>query len=128
MTAGLATLRTLATEDGWTRLAELGRYFGQTLAAALSASAMPSALASLSSMFWFALHATEPPRAAERIDARAAPEYARLFHALLAKGIALAPSAYEIGFLSLAHSRVDVDRLAAALGEALSDPAVSRLA
>jgi glutamate-1-semialdehyde 2,1-aminomutase len=51
-----------------------------------------------------------------------------VFHSLLAKGIALAPSAYEIGFLSLAHSRVDVDRLAAALGEALSDPALARLA
>jgi glutamate-1-semialdehyde 2,1-aminomutase len=128
MTAGLATLRTLAAEDGWTRLAELGRYFGQTLAAALSASTMPSALAALSSMFWFALHATEPPRSAEHIDSRASALYARVFHSLLAKGIALAPSAYEIGFLSLAHSRVDVDRLAAALGEALSDPALARLA
>jgi glutamate-1-semialdehyde 2,1-aminomutase len=128
MTAGLATLRTLAAEDGWTRLDALGRYFGQTLAAALSASAMPSALAALSSMFWFVLHSTEPPRSAERIDARASAVYARLFHVLLAKGIALAPSAYEIGFLSLAHSRVDVDRLAAALGEALSDPVLARLA
>jgi glutamate-1-semialdehyde 2,1-aminomutase len=128
MTAGLATLRIMAAEDGWTRLAELGRYFARAVAAALSASAMPTALATLSSMFWFALHATEPPRAAERIDARAAAVYARVFHALLAKGIALAPSAYEIGFLSLAHSRVDVDRLAAALGEALGDPALARLA
>jgi glutamate-1-semialdehyde 2,1-aminomutase len=89
---------------------------------------MPSALAALSSMFWFALHATEPPRSAEHIDPRASAVYARVFHSLLAKGIALAPSAYEIGFLSLAHSRVDVDRLAAALGEALSDPALARLA
>jgi glutamate-1-semialdehyde 2,1-aminomutase len=128
MTAGLVTLRTLAAEDGWTRLDALGRYFAQTLAAALSASVMPSTLAALSSMFWFVLHSAEPPRAAEQIDARAAAVYARLFHSLLAKGIALAPSAYEIGFLSLAHSRVDVDRLAAALGEALSDPALARLA
>jgi len=128
MTAGLATLRVMAAEDGWNRLAELGHYFGQMLAAALSGSTVPSALASLSSMFWFALHAAEPPRAAERIDSRAAAVYARVFHALLARGIALAPSTYEIGFLSLAHSRVDVDRLAAALGEALGDPTLARLA
>ena len=128
MAAGLATLRTLAAEDGWTELAALGRYLGQTLAAALSASAMPSALAALSSMFWIALHASEPPRAAERLDPRAAAVYARVFHSLLAKGIALAPSAYEIGFLSLAHSRVDIDRLGAALAEALSDPGLARLA
>ena len=79
-------------------------------------------------MFWIALHASEPPRAAERLDPRAAAVYARVFHSLLAKGIALAPSAYEIGFLSLAHSRVDIDRLGAALAEALSDPALARLA
>jgi glutamate-1-semialdehyde 2,1-aminomutase len=127
MTAGLATLRIMAAEDGWNRLAELGRYLERMLTTALAGSTVPSALAALSSMFWLALHALEPPRATERIDARAAAVYARVFHALLAKGIALAPSAYEIGFLSLAHSRVDVDRLAAALGEALRDPVLARL-
>ena len=126
MTAGLATLRVMAAEDGWRRLLELGEYFAQAMRAALAGSAVPAALAQLSSMFWFALLADEAPRAAERIDARAARAYARVFHALLGKGIALAPSAYEIGFLSLAHSRADVDRLAAALGEALADDELAR--
>jgi len=39
---------------------------------------------------------------------------------LLDQGIALAPSAFEIAFLSLAHTRRDVDRLAAALRAALA--------
>jgi glutamate-1-semialdehyde 2,1-aminomutase len=126
MTAGLATLKIMAQEDGWRRLDELGRYFEQALTAALAGSAVTASLARLGSMFWLALFAAQPPRQTERIDARTAGVYARVFHTLLAKGIALAPSAYEIGFLSLAHSRVDVDRLAAALGAALSDPKLAR--
>ena len=47
--------------------------------------------------------------------------YAEVFHALLARSIALAPSAYEIGFISMAHSRDDIDRFAATLGHVLND-------
>jgi glutamate-1-semialdehyde 2,1-aminomutase len=126
MSAGLATLRIMAAEEGWRRLAELGDYLAQVVTSALAGGAVPTSLARLDSMFWLALCAPEPPRAAERIDARAAAVYARLFHRLLAQGIALAPSAYEIGFVSLAHSRADVDRLAAALGAALRDPKLAR--
>ena len=43
-----------------------------------------------------------------------------LFHALLEEGILLAPSAYEVGFLSTAHTSEHVQRLAAGLGTALS--------
>ena len=68
------------------------------------------------SLFWMSLQAGAPPRRADAIDPGAAPLYKRIFHGLLAKGIALAPSAYEVGFLSLAHRRED-DRLAAVLGE-----------
>jgi glutamate-1-semialdehyde 2,1-aminomutase len=81
---------------------------------------VPTAVARLGSMFWLALLTDTAPRAAERIHSGAAEVYRAVFHALLADGIALAPSAYEIGFLSLAHSRADVERLAASLGSALA--------
>jgi len=42
-----------------------------------------------------------------------------VFHSLLEQGVALAPSAFEIGFLSLAHTKRDVERLAEALRSAL---------
>jgi glutamate-1-semialdehyde aminotransferase len=44
-----------------------------------------------------------------------------VFRKLLAQGIAIAPSAYEVGFISLAHALPDLDRLAAALQHALAD-------
>ena len=44
---------------------------------------------------------------------------------LLDQGIALAPSAFEIAFLSLAHSKRDVDRLAEGIRTALTVAATS---
>jgi glutamate-1-semialdehyde 2,1-aminomutase len=76
-------------------------------------------------MFWIALFAATPPRSTAQIDPRSTATYAPLFHALLERGIALAPSAFEIGFLSLAHRRADVDRFAAALHDSLADPRVA---
>ena len=64
---------------------------------------------------------SEPPRSAEAIDENAALFYGKVFHALLERGIALAPSAYEVGFLSLAHTREHVDRLADTLTEVLDE-------
>ncbi len=126
MTAGLATLRTLQDEDGWHRLEELGEYLEKVLTPVLAAGPVPATLARMGSMFWIAWYADEPPRAAEALDARAAEYYGRVFHGLLERGVALAPSAYEIAFLSLAHTRADIDRLAATLAEVLerTPPAV----
>jgi glutamate-1-semialdehyde 2,1-aminomutase len=119
MTAGLTTLRVLEAQDGWARLEERGRYLEEVAGEVLRGSAVPASLARVGSVFWFAWHSETPPRAAEAIDSRAAATYARVFHALLDEGIALAPSAFEVGFLSLAHERSDVDRLAESLERAL---------
>ena len=83
----------------------------------LAAAPFPVQLVRQGSLFWMSLQAGAPPRRADAIDPGAAPLYKRIFHGLLAQGIALAPSAYEVGFLSLAHRPEDLDRLAAALGE-----------
>ncbi|HVB70939.1 MAG TPA: glutamate-1-semialdehyde 2,1-aminomutase [Acidimicrobiales bacterium] len=44
--------------------------------------------------------------------------YARFFHAMLARGVALAPGAYEILFVSLAHSDADLERTVQLAGQA----------
>ena len=71
------------------------------------------------SMFWIAWFTHTAPRSAAALDARTGPFYAGVFHALLEQGVAIAPSAFEIGFISLAHERADIDRLADALSVAL---------
>ena len=86
----------------------------------LAETPLPAKLVRLGSLFWIAWHAKEAPRSAEALDANAAKVYARVFHSLLDQGIALAPSAFEIAFLSLAHTRRDIDRLAEGLRAALA--------
>lgn len=120
MTAGLTTLRLLKEEGLWGRLDELGVYLEEVLEDVIRTSRLRARLVRLSSIFWIAWHAQEPPRSAEAIDRRSAGLYARVFHALLWRGIALAPSAYEVGFLCAAHTRAHIDHLGTALGEALA--------
>jgi glutamate-1-semialdehyde 2,1-aminomutase len=119
MTAGLTTLRVLQKEDGWKRLEALGAYLEQTLSSVLAEAPLDAKLVRLGSMFWVAWNTREAPRSAEALDPNAAKVYARIFHSLLDQGIALAPSAFEIAFLSLAHTRRDIDRLAEGLRVAL---------
>jgi glutamate-1-semialdehyde 2,1-aminomutase len=46
--------------------------------------------------------------------------YGRFFHAMLDRGVYLAPSQFEAGFLSTAHRPLDVDATLAAADEALA--------
>ena len=63
----------------------------------------------------------EAPLRADRIEAEAADRYREIFHGLLERGICLAPSAYEVGFLSLAHTEAHLDEFAAKLAETLAE-------
>jgi glutamate-1-semialdehyde 2,1-aminomutase len=119
LAAGLATLRTLQEEDGWRRLAELGEYLQGQIGAALADSPVPAMLCRLQSIFWITWLASAQPRSTTGLNARSAEIYARVFHSLLERGLVLAPSAFEVGFLSLAHTRDDIDRLAETLRGAL---------
>ncbi len=115
MAAGLATLRILVEDDGWSRLEALGGVLEEILTPVLARAPLPARLVRLGSIFWISLQPGDPPRSAEAVDAAAADRYRGVFHGLLRRGVALAPSAYEVGFLSLAHRREHIERLGAAL-------------
>jgi glutamate-1-semialdehyde 2,1-aminomutase len=120
MAAGLCTLDVLERERGWDALEALGAALERRLAPILARH--HGALARIGSIFWMSLQPGAPPRRAEAIDPAAAERYRGLFHGLLERGISLAPSAFEVGFLSLAHTPADVERLAGALDELLAGP------
>jgi len=123
MAAGLASLAILERERAWERLEALGARLAERLAPVLAAAPLSAKLVRVGSLFWLSLQAGDPPRRADAIDDGAAALYTRIFHALLARGVAMAPSAYEVGFLSLAHRPEHVDRLAGALAEAFDEAA-----
>ena len=119
MTAGLTTLKYLQRRHGWQTLERLGKYLEQRLNEVLRAAPVPAALVRIGSIFWIAWGSPEAPRSAAAVHPRGAQIYRQVFHGLMERGIALAPSAFEVGFLSLAHNTGHIDRFATALREVL---------
>jgi len=118
MAAGLATLEVLEETGGWQLLEERGAAFAEAVAPALAGK---GSLVRLGSIFWFYLDPGEPPRRYDAIAPQAAERYRDFHRALLERGVYLAPSAYEVGFLSTAHSEQELERAAEAIAAALEE-------
>jgi glutamate-1-semialdehyde 2,1-aminomutase len=121
MAAGLATLDLLERESGWQRLEARGAELEALLKPVLAGAAFPVHLVRVGSLVWMSFHERGAPRTAAALSERETARFARLFHALLARGVYLPPSAYEACFLSLAHTRADLEEFTAALGAALAE-------
>ena len=120
MASGIATLDVLAAQNGWERLESLGAQLEHLLQPVLRAAPFPIHLVREGSLFWLSLHESGAPRTAATLPRQAVERFAALFHAMLAEGIYLPPSAYEACFLSLAHTSADLERLAQGLRNALA--------
>jgi glutamate-1-semialdehyde 2,1-aminomutase len=116
--AGLATLRALEREGVYERLEALGARLEADIAAAARAAGVPLTVNRVGSML--TAFFTEGPvtdyASARRADTA---RYARFFHAMLERGVFLAPSQFEAAFVSLAHGEKDLDEAARACRQAL---------
>ena len=119
MASGIATLDALIAGNGWEKLEALGAQLERLLRPVLAAAPFPLHLVRVGSLFWLSMHEGGAPRTAATLPEQAAGRFAALFHAMLAQGIYLPPSAYEACFLSLAHTVADLERLAHGLRNAL---------
>ena len=120
MTAGLATLEVLERESGWQALEARGAELEELLRPVLARAPWPLRLVRQGSIFWLAPGGGEVPRRALTLSADESAHFAALFHAMLARGVYLPPSAYEACFLSLAHGSAELVRLAQALEASLA--------
>ncbi len=117
MCAGLATLRQLADGSLYSKLEVQG-----TRLDAAFATQQRVQLQRVGSLFWFYMAPPAGPlRSLKAMADRPASAFGPVFHRMLEGGIYLAPSAFEVGFLSAAHTDVQVDALAAALLAATAD-------
>ena len=120
MAAGIAALRELRENDPYARLDALGRQIRDCVRAAAAAKGWAVQVpqhGSMLSVFFI----PEPVRdyaTAIRADAKL---FQRLFHACLARGVYLPPSAYETWFLSTAHAGAAIDRACEALTAAIGE-------
>lgn len=121
MASGIATLDVLSAQNGWERLESLGAQLERLLQPVLREASFPLHLVRVGSLFWLSLHEAGAPRTAAPLSPAATARFAALFHAMLARGIHLPPSAYEACFLCLAHTSADLERLTEALRSALRE-------
>jgi glutamate-1-semialdehyde 2,1-aminomutase len=105
--AGLETLRRLAKRGVYETLVSSSRALADGLAERASAAGVELTTAAVGGMFGFFFH---PGPVANLEDAKksSAPRFRRFFAEMLARGVYLAPSAYEAGFVSLAHGEREI--------------------
>ena len=118
--AGRAALAQLADDPPYARLEALAESLCDGLARAAAGAGVPLEINREGSLF--SAFATEEPvidfasASRQRGDA-----YTAFFHAMLARGFWLAPSAFEGWFLSDAHTPEDIDRTIEAAAEAFRE-------
>ena len=115
--AGLATLKKIQAPGFYAALAAKAERLTSGLAAAASRHGIAFSAQSVGGMFGLYFAAECPTTYAEVMAADKAA-FNRFFHAMLEQGIYLAPSAFEAGFVSSAHSEADIAATLAAADSA----------
>jgi len=111
--AGLATLKKLEAPGFYERLAGTARTFCEGLASAARKRGIAFSAQSVGGMFGLYFRAVPPSSYAEVMQCDKVA-FNRFFHAMLERGVYLAPSAYEAGFVSAEHSEADIETTIAA--------------
>ncbi len=111
--AGLATLKIVQQPGFYTQLSQMTGKLAEGLSAAAARHGVPFCAQSVGGMFglYFAAHI---PQTYAEVMASDRERFNRFFHAMLDEGVYLAPSAFEAGFVSAAHSDADIAATVAA--------------
>ena len=117
--AGLTTLKLIQAEGFHARLGERTRQLVDGLAAAAREAGVTCSTDSVGGMFGLYFTA-EVPRSYAEVMQSDRELFNRFFHAMLAEGVYLAPSAFEAGFVSAAHREADIEATVAAARRAFA--------
>jgi glutamate-1-semialdehyde 2,1-aminomutase len=109
MSAGIATLQLLREEGFYQQLEEKSAYLAQGLMEAAADCRQPTCLQRVGSMLCTYFH-PGPVHSFANAAKSDTETFGRFFRAMLDAGINLAPSQFEAGFVSIAHTREDLDR------------------
>jgi glutamate-1-semialdehyde 2,1-aminomutase len=118
MSAGIATLSLLKEEGFYDSIEEKSAYLEKGLREAAAEADVPTSFQRVGGMFCTYFQAEEVFAFAD-VKPEAPPIFSRFFRAMLEEGINLAPSQYEAGFMSAAHSTDDLDKTIEAARKAL---------
>jgi glutamate-1-semialdehyde 2,1-aminomutase len=120
MIAGLTTLELISVPGFHQRLGAMTDVLIEALAAAAAETGAPFATNQVCGMFGFFFTAERHVDRYEKVMACDVERFKRFFHGMLDEGIYLAPSAFEAGFLSAAHTAADIEATAAAAARVMA--------
>lgn len=118
--AGLKTLELVSVPGFFDRLGERTTELTTGLLGAARSKGQEFSVASLGGMFGMFFSGAVPGSYAEAMKCDRA-RFGRFFHAMLRRGIYLAPSAFEAGFVSSAHTSEDIATTVDAAREAFDE-------
>jgi glutamate-1-semialdehyde 2,1-aminomutase len=94
--------QTVEELNGWDVLNEKGSYFSRKLKSSLESHGLQ--MSQEYSLFWIHEKVNQPIRSISQIPQGQQNSFKKLFLNLLQEGVYLAPNAYEVGFISMAHT------------------------
>ncbi|MCG8710680.1 glutamate-1-semialdehyde 2,1-aminomutase [Brenneria sp. 4F2] len=110
MAAGYACLTQVAKPGVHQKLTELTRQLVAGLSDAAKSSNIPLVINQAGAMFGLFFTEEKSVTSYQAVMTSDVERFKRFFHMMLEEGIYLAPSAFEAGFMSLAHSQQDIER------------------
>ena len=119
VSAGIATLTELLKPGVFEKLETLSERLAEGLTKAFQAMEIPSTINRVGSMFTGFFNA-EPVAGLAAAEGSDTEIYGRYFHAMQEQGIYIAPSQFEAGFVSTAHTEADIDATIAKASEAIA--------
>jgi len=114
MIAGITTLELISAPGFHQRLGAMTDVLVEQLVAAAAGAGVALATNHVCGMFGFFFTAEHNVDRYDKVMACDVGRFRQFFHGMLEEGIYLAPSAFEAGFLSAAHSPADIEATAAA--------------
>jgi len=109
MASGTAVLNYLIENNAWEELEQKGLRFEKGIKEIAENNDYPLKISRQGSIFWFSFDKGDLPRQGSQIKSEGIKKYAEFFYAMLDQGFYFAPSGYEVGFLTTAHTDDVID-------------------
>jgi glutamate-1-semialdehyde 2,1-aminomutase len=118
MAAGLAALKELSDSNAYAKLEQLGAQLREGMTSAARGAGVAVTLNQCGSMFC-GYFTDKPVRNLDEAMRSDRERFRRYFHGMLERGVYFAPSQFEAGFLSTAHSVEDIEKTVRAASEVM---------
>ena len=121
MAAGIATMKKLSTGKFFEELSAKGKLFSDKIQPVIKKFSNKVQFRSIESIFCLYFTGNSDLTTVDQVRKCNMKLFGEFHSAMLSRGIYLSPSGYEVGFLSSAHTDIDIDRTIAAIAESLEE-------